>query len=204
MSLTARMMDATAKRLRTPEVPRDEREQRITDAVDRERARREAARVVDAEERGSGTPPLFQTLRERLAQPHVELAYRLHGWQPCGTRVLLAAQFKAGKTSLVGNTLRSLVDGGLFLGRDPVTPIARTAVLLDLEMSETQLVSWLRDQQIRQDDRVIVVPLRGRVAAFDILNSRVRHEWAQRLRDVGCDYLMLDCLRPLMDALGGC
>jgi hypothetical protein len=26
--------------------------------------------------------------------------------------------------------------------------------------------------------------------------------WAKALRDLGCDYLILDCLRPVLDALG--
>jgi len=44
--------------------------------------------------------------------------------------------------------------------------------------------------------------LRGRVFPFNILDDKIRDYWATRLRDLGCDYLMLDCLRPCLDALG--
>jgi hypothetical protein len=40
------------------------------------------------------------------------------------------------------------------------------------------------------------------VSAFDILDDKIRDQWATRLRDLGCDYVVLDCLRPIMDALG--
>ena len=30
----------------------------------------------------------------------------------------------------------------------------------------------------------------------------MRGQWARRLRDLGCDYLIFDCLRPVLDALG--
>ena len=178
-------------------------DQRLALAAERERIRREARRLIDTEERGqtSHTPSL-QTLRERLTAPLAPTSYRIEGRQPCGSRVMLAAQFKAGKTTLTGNLIRSLIDGDLFLGRDAVSPIAGRAVVLDFEMSESQLVSWLADQKIRDDDRVIAVALRGRAVAFDILNVDIRARWAQRLRGVACTYLVWDCVRPLMDALG--
>jgi hypothetical protein len=46
------------------------------------------------------------------------------------------------------------------------------------------------------------ISLRGKVSAFDITDDRVRAQWARRLRDAGCDFLIFDCLRPLLDALG--
>lgn len=174
----------------------------IGEEMDRERARREARRRLDVEERGPIVQPVIDTLRERLARPRTVVAFRIHGWQPQHSRVVLAAQFKAGKTTLTGNLARSLVDGDLFLGRDAVTPIDGAVAVLDFEMSELQLDDWLRDQGIRADDRVLVIPMRGRASAFDILDATCRAEWAQRLRRHGAVYLILDCLRPVLDALG--
>ena len=84
---------------------------------------------------------------------------------------MLAAQFKAGKTTLVGNLIRSLIDGDAWLGRDVVAPIAGTVALLDFEMSAVQLDDRLRAQHIRGDDRVTVVPLRGHAAGFNIIEA---------------------------------
>src|SRR5688572_9992842 len=91
-------------------------------ALEREKAacriRRDAKKAIELEERGPVTMPAIATLRERLSLPRQETQWRIHGWQPQGSRVICAAQFKAGKTTLIGNTTRSLVDSDPFLGRD--------------------------------------------------------------------------------------
>jgi hypothetical protein len=115
---------------------------------------------------------------------------------------VLAAQFKAGNTTLVGNLSRSLVDGDDWLNKHGVSPISGTVAVLDFEMGADQLDNWLRDQRIRNDDRVRVEALRGRAAAFDLLDERRRAKWAELLRQHGAGYLVVDCLRPILDALG--
>jgi hypothetical protein len=74
-------------------------------------------------------------------------------------------------------------------------------VILDFEMSESQIESWLRDQNICNTDSVHLVSLRGAASSFDILNPVRRREWAARLRTIGAQLAVLDCLRPAMDAL---
>ena len=185
------------------ELSEDElRARRVTVALDTERAKRTARRLLDAEERGAVPPPDIRTLTERLALGHPMLAWRIQNFQPVDTRVMLAAQFKAGKTSLRDNITRSLVDGDPFLGCERVTPIVGTVMILDTEMGERQLDSWLGDQGIRNTDRVIPIPLRGKASSFNILDDQVRAEWAARFRDLGVAYPILDCLRPVLDALG--
>jgi len=177
-------------------------EQRITTELARERARREARRRLDAEERGTAREPEIVTLQERLARPRQALLSRIDCWQPRDARVIVSAQFKAGKTVLVGNLIRSLVDGDPFLGRDRVTPIAGRVALLDFEMSTTQLDDWLRAQGIRHADRVLVIPMRGQAGAFNILEPATRAAWAGRFSDHQVVYLTVDCVRPILDALG--
>jgi len=177
-------------------------ERRLSDEMLRERIRREARRRLDTEARRPTSPIEVLTLRERLARPADPVTYRIEGWQPLNSRVILAAQFKAGKTTLVGNHIRSLADGDNWLGQHPVAPVEGTVVLLDFEMSPRQLDAWLRDQRIMHDDRVIAIPMRGSARAFDILNDDIRAEWAQRLRNHQAGYLIVDCLRPILDALG--
>ena len=115
---------------------------------------------------------------------------------------MLAAQFKAGKTTIVANLERSLVDGDQFLGAHDVTTVDGTVVTIDLEMSTHQVDDWHADQKIRNDDRVIVIPLRGSAAAFDIVDPAIRKQWADMLKARSCGYLIVDCLRPVLDALG--
>jgi hypothetical protein len=182
-------------------VDAETRERRVRFFFEQERAKREARRRLDAEGNDT-TLPAFDTLRARLAVPRMPTAARITGWQRQRSRVMLAAQFKAGKTTLVGNMIRSLVDGDPFLGRDNVAPIDGTLVLLDDEMGADLTDDWLSAQQIHHDDRVVPVSLRGRAASFNIIDDTVRGEWAGRLKQHGCAYLVLDNLRPMFDALG--
>src|SRR5439155_10604849 len=81
----------------------------------RERAKRDARRRLDREARPPVVLPEFLTLRERLARPRPDTDWRIEGWQPQHSRVLIAAQFKSGKTTFLGSLMRSLIDGDPFL-----------------------------------------------------------------------------------------
>jgi AAA domain len=176
--------------------------ERADQFVETERLRRHAKRVVDAEERGEITPPEVLTLRERLARPHPPVRWRIMQLQAVNHRVLLAAQFKAGKTTLAANVVRSLVDGDAFLDTYDVAIIEGTLALLDFEMSASQLDDWYRDQMIENDDRLIVIPMRGAASSFNIIEPEARARWVARLKARGVKYVILDCLRPVLDALG--
>lgn len=172
---------------------------KVLEELDRLKVRDEALRQFKVQQHPPAPLPEILTLKERLDRPVPELAWRVEGWQPANTRVMLAAQFKAGKTTLTGNLARCLVDGDRWLGTEEVNPVNRVTIL-DFEMGERQIDAWLRDQGIFNTDRIVVVPMRGRAAAFNILDEDTRARWAQLL--AGTDYLIVDCLRPILDAIG--
>nr|WP_234898930.1 AAA family ATPase [Mycolicibacter kumamotonensis] len=152
-----------------------------------------------AERDATVTPPAPVTLDALLDEPDEDVDYRIGELWPKAGRVLLAAQYKSGKTTLVGNALRALVDGGRFLDRFDVTPVGKV-VLIDNELNRGTVRRWLRAQRIRNTAAVTVVTLRGAVSAFDITDPATRSRWAQQM--AGADVVILDCLRPLIDALG--
>jgi hypothetical protein len=137
-----------------------------------------------------------------LAVDDDPVCYRVDQLWPVGGRALLAAQYKAGKTTLLDNLLRALVDGQPFLGRFDVAPPAGPVVVVDNELDERMLRRWLREQRIEHPERVAVLSLRGRVGTFDLLDPVVRAAWARQLRDLGAAVVLFDCLRPVLDALG--
>jgi hypothetical protein len=143
--------------------------------------------------------PQLINLVDLLGQPDETTKYRIDDLLPSGGRALLAAQYKAGKTSLVANLLRSLVDGDLFLGTFAVTPVARV-VLIDTELDINMLRRWLRDQNIRNHKAIDLLCLRGRLSTFAITDDTIRADWAAAM--YGADFIILDCLRPCLDALG--
>jgi AAA domain len=142
-----------------------------------ERTRRAVKRTLDAEEAKLTPMPPALSLTERFAMARPTVEYRVADWFVEGGHVLLVAQYKTGKTTLVGNLVRSLVDGDPFLDVAKARPVSGV-VTLDFEMSEAQIESWLRDRNIRNTDRVHLVSLRGAASSFDILNPVRRLEWA--------------------------
>jgi AAA domain-containing protein len=144
-----------------------------------------------------------------LKRDHPAVPWRIANLQHTGHRDMLVAQWKAGKTTVISNLVRSLVDGDPFLGLYETTPVDGVVVLFDTEMEEHQLDEWHKCQGIRHDDQVIVISLKGALSTFNVLDKTVRSDWITRLKTIcqakcGRDptYLILDCLRPLLDALG--
>lgn len=165
------------------------------------RVRQEAQRRLDDENREPVALPSIKGLDVLLAEPDTPTPFLIEGVASAGSRNLLSAQYKAGKTTLLGNLTRSLVDGEPFLGHFGVQAGQRVA-LFDNELNENTMRRWLRDQRIQNAAAVSVVTMRGRVGTFNLLDDRCRTQWATRLADLGTSYLMLDCLRPVLDALG--
>ncbi len=180
----------------------DDVEGAITHRMTSLRVQREAKRRLDEEEQPPIKPPPIKSLDMLLAEPDTPARFRIADLAPIDSRIILSAQYKTGKTVIVDNVVRSLADSDPFLGRFAVEGPATRIVLIDDELSEDMLRRWLRDQRIVNTGAVVdVISLRGRIGALDLLNDRCRREWVQRLADLGCDYLLLDCLRPVLDAL---
>ncbi len=166
------------------------------------RIRSEAKHAIAIEERGTPKPLAIYTLRDLLAEQETDEPWTVVNLQPTNTRVMLAAQFKSGKTTLIANLIRSLLDGDLFLGKYAVAPLAGMVVLLDFEMSKKQLKKWYREHGIKTDDRLVIIPMRGMASNFDLTDKDVLATWVARLKELGATYLIIDCLRPILDALG--
>lgn len=194
--------DDTETRLTDEEIALDAAHKRADDVAKKvyELQIRDAAqRKIRADERAGQPKPARVGLDDFLNHDYGQPTYRVTDLWPTGGRVLLTAQWKAGKTTLVGNTIRALVDAEPFLDRYPVTTGAHV-VLIDDELNEATLQAWLRDQDIKNTADVSIISLRGRAATFDILDDDTRTEWAQLL--TGSDVIIFDCLRPVLDALG--
>lgn len=172
------------------------------------RLRNAAAKIVKSENTANPAElPAARTLTDVLQDPEEAARWRVEGLLPAGGNGILAAQFKAGKSTLVGNLLRSLVDGDPFLGKFPVQPVAPdvdgrpgTVVLIDTELNPSTNARWLREQGIKNTDTVEIISLRGKLSTFNILDPDVRAAWRKQIE--GADVVILDCLRPVLDSLG--
>jgi hypothetical protein len=174
----------------------------VSTEAERIRVRDAAHKRVTQENTDTTTEPTPQRLDEFLAIEDDPAIYRIEGLWPVGGRVVNAAQYKAGKTTLVANVIRALADGEKFLGQFNVRQPAGTIVLFDNELDPRMMRRWLRDQGIINEDRVVVVSLRGAISTFNLLDEECRARWAKKLRDVFASVIILDCLRPVLDAIG--
>jgi hypothetical protein len=187
----------------------------ITDPLVRRYAREELARseARRAVRRSAEVDaPATITLRDLLAEPDEATSWRVKGLIPAGANALIVAQAKAGKTTLVGNLVRSLVDWCPLLTEGvtdvgdlgTVAPLVdgETVALIDLELDRRTIRRWLRDQGITNTDRVLVESLRGRVGNFDIQDPARRAAWAAHLAERGVRVLIVDCLGPLLAHYG--
>jgi hypothetical protein len=176
---------------------------------------REEARKRLAERNAPPPSPIGElavSLTDLLAEEDTEPDFRIAGLWPSGGNVLLSAQRKAGKSTLVGNVVRCLVDGApLFSDDAPWLPGAVTpthevtplpaggkVVVFDTELTRKMVRGWLRDQGIRKTDDVVVVPLKGRLDQFRITDERGRRRWAEWLRSIGASVLIVDVAAPLL------
>jgi hypothetical protein len=174
-------------------------DQAVADEALKLRIREAAKKLIAAETAANLQLPTITDLATFLAIPDEEEAFLIDRLWPVGGRVVLSAQRKAGKSTLGGGVIRSLVDGEPFLGEFKTEPINRI-VLIDNELDPRTLRRWLRRQGVEHPERVELVSLRGQVSTFDILDDKTRTRWAELIGPA--DVLMLDCLRPVLDALG--
>ena len=102
------------------------------------RIRHEAALLHKAElaERTFRAPPSVFTLADELAIPDEPVTYHVQDLLPAGANALLAAQYKAGKTTLINTYRRAFADGELFLGRYQVNPADGRVAIFNYELDQ--------------------------------------------------------------------
>jgi 5S rRNA maturation endonuclease (ribonuclease M5) len=177
----------------------------LTRDVEREARRlrvRDLARQKIIQESAVGlTLPEFIRLDDFLAQPDSTTPYLVDETWPKGGHILFAAQQKAGKTTARNNLVKALADGYDFLGKFQITRPEGAVVILDLELPEDMLRRWMRDIGISNQQQLVLVPMRGKGATLNLGLPEVRARWVARLREWGASVVILDCLRPVLDAL---
>jgi AAA domain/Bifunctional DNA primase/polymerase, N-terminal len=215
------LADATATVATTaPGTP--EHEAAFRTAVDARKAavrvREQADRELAAERRAADPAPGATLLGALLVEPDDDPDWLIGQLWPAQGKVLLSAPAKAGKTTFVGNVLRSLVDGDALLARPTVAgdwrvaasgfPVAalaerergRRVGLLDFEMTRKKLRQWLRELRIGSGDGLAIETMRGR--RWDPRDDDVRASWATYLRELDVGILVIDPIGPILQSLG--
>lgn len=126
----------------------------------------EAARaLVQAEKEAARyrEPPDSRTLEQELANRPEPTRWAIPDWAPDGGNAGIEAKKKAGKTTLMGNVAKCLVDHLPFLGNEEWLPreLSGNVGYCNLELPEWQFIDWLEDMSIKNASCVIPWHLRG-------------------------------------------
>jgi len=144
-----------------------------------------------------------RTLTDFLAEVEDVEQYRVTDLWPAQGRVLLAAQAKSGKTTMVAaNLIPALVDGGDFLGRYDVEKVTRRVIYLNMEVGTRTMRRWLQDAGIINTAAITVANLRGKAAALSLNSEAGRKKFGQWLADNDSEVVILDPLAPVLASLG--
>jgi hypothetical protein len=183
--------------------PDVDEESRISELAADQKLRMQAverAKQAIAEEayKREGRTPNPLVLTAWLKEPDEDEQYRIDKlWVKSGNNFVVAPN-KAGKTTLVLNVLKNLVDGGLFLGKFNTLPVKRNVGVINFELSPSQYKRWLRRMGITNTDNVKVWNLRGKPNPFRTPTSR--SHFIQQLIDENIEVLIID---PFSSAFTG-
>lgn len=160
-----------------------------------QRVRKEASKLLHAVPFVAPPTMTFQELAQR-ALP--EVRWVVQDLMAVGHNVLLSAEFKTGKSTLILNLIRALADGRPFLDRFP-TSLDGNVCYMNYELTEQDTQLWVRDTGVRRASRCLVMNLRG---VGNPLGSREGQEWlAAYLREWEVEFLVVDTFRAAYQGL---
>lgn len=136
------------------------------------------------------TPTVVRSAADELAMPDEETPWAVFELFPRGANVLLTAAYKSGKTTMVNNLVKSLVDDEPFLGRYGVEPHDGRVVIFNYEVDPRQYRQWLRDMKVKNLDKITMVHLRG--LRMPLTTEHVEDEIVKMLAMYECQTWILD------------
>jgi hypothetical protein len=140
-------------------------EQEVRQHQFRLRVQREARRREEADAAATASPELqVVAAADLLAMPGADepLAYTVDQVFPDGHNISLPGATTLGKTTLLLNLARALVDGESFLGQFPTHLPAGRVAFWNYEVTERQFLVWLREIGFQHPERVSPLTLRGK------------------------------------------
>lgn len=140
-------------------MPESEYEQIRRRVFDTDKARDALARVK-AEERIGPIELPFRDALTQVREDYVKPVYRIEGLHIVGSFTTVSATYKCGKSTLMLNLVKSLLDGDKFLGQ-PVLPPEGNVAYWNLEIEQNLYLDWLKLTGLENMDRLYPLHLRG-------------------------------------------
>lgn len=171
-------------------------EQDVARALHRMRVEKEA-RLRLAGEGVDPAPPFDAGLLADILDRPEEPRWRINDLMPANGGLLVVAQRKTGKTTLMLNLARCLLTGELFLNQFGCQMVTGKVAILNFEVAGAQLATWAKKVGVPQD-RLVLVNLRGR--RNPLIHEKDRKLLAALLGEQAVESLIVD---PFGQAFGG-
>lgn len=142
-------------------------------------------------------PQNFYSLDEELKVNNEPIDWTIGELHQRGTNSLLAAQFKAGKTTFSLNLVRSLVDCEPFLGCFEVAELDGRVAFWNYEMAPQSIRAWFASLAINRIDRVTLLNLRDQ--PFHLVGPAPEREAVEWLKQHEIGFWIID---PFVRAYG--
>lgn len=169
------------------------RDAQVAAEAERLRIRADAQAIItrEREEAAWAFPDYLPTLTDELALPDEKIEYLIDDVFPVDSNVLLTAQYKSGKTTMMLNLIRALADRTKFLDAlDTHMGDGERIVFLNYEVGRGMIRRWMRQEHITRTDDVTVITIRGH--EMPIMGSRGFAELTGALRRASCRVLVVD------------
>lgn len=157
-------------------------------AVLRLQAQKAARKIVAAEAFAPFSFP--DDFEYEMEEPDPEVWWTLEGLHTKGANSIIIAGFKTGKTTMMHNLIRSLVDGEPFLGEHAVRKIDGRVLYLNFEVEASLAKRDLRKFGFKRPKRFTHWPLRGRT--FDVMDDSVADWFVTELKRLEIEVLIVD------------
>jgi hypothetical protein len=166
-------------------------ENQIARGLRQKRIRREIDRRDFIETTGNlANTASIINIGEDLKEKDDDVVYTVDQLMPVDSTVLLSAERKAGKTVLLLNLVKSLLDGEPFLNYFDVNPEPGSVMYLNYELSRTQFKRWVRPMEFAHPDRFLAMHMVGDTLPFWMPD--VRDEFVESLVDNNVWCLIID------------
>lgn len=138
----------------------------------------------------------YESLAADLAAPVPDEQWLWPGLVGARHRVVVAAMFKSGKTTLQVNLMRSYADEAPLFGIIPCLPLDGKLAFWNLEMDRADWLAYVRPMKVQSTGRVRTAHLRGKPVPF--MSSKEAR--AQAVRELtGCSVWVIDTIGKVMD-----
>lgn len=173
----------------------DERAEKVAAQVEWLRTQRDARALLAAE--GWTPPPSQGSWAEQIEQGDEPLSWLISELAFEGANVVINAQAKSGKTSLMLNMIHSMLSGDALFGHFDVAalPEGRSVAWWNAELAERQAKTWLRAFTLPRAADFHPLHLRGYAMPFEVESVE---DWAvEWLRERRVSVWVLDPLSAL-------